>query len=73
MRPAKKRFEDIEIGKRILSDYKSILKLKITNKDRLLSVLDELDSLSKERLDELGIVKDAEFIKQWSAAMFVAN
>lgn len=73
LRPASKK-QSIESDaklKNLVDDYKAILELKFRSEDkeRLTQILEEIDNLEQDKLDELEIKKDANFIKNWSILM----
>lgn len=73
LRPVSKN-NPIELDEKfvdLVNDYKSIIDLsfKSDDKERLTQILEEIDNLEQEKLDELGVKKDANFIKNWSILM----
>ena len=55
----------------LINDYKSIMDMSFNSndKERLTQLLDEIDKLDQDKLNDLEIKKDANFIKNWSILM----
>lgn len=73
LRPSQVKISEEEELRQIklVADYKAIkdLSFKVEDNDRLIQILDEIDSLERDTLDKLEIHKDAIFIKNWSILM----